>query len=316
MKRALPFAAVALLAAAALADDSDLGPKFQVFPADNPWHWDISGYKVHPNSAKFVESIGADGTMHADWGTDFGIPYCVVTGKQAKQKIVEWEYGDECDKDPYPIPDKPPIEGGPDAGADGDRHVLIVDRDNMMLYELWHVFPVDDGKKKGWKAGSGAIFNLRTNDRRKEGWTSADAAGLSVFAGLVRYEEVDRGVIDHAIRFTVRKSAKKYWFPASHHAGRADDPNLPPMGMRVRLKASFDDKGFGKQSKVVIAALKKYGGILADNGSDWFFTGAVDKRWKDDDLNGLKKVKGSDFEVIESVDAKGKPILPPGMKAK
>jgi len=311
MKRLFPLACGLVLAAAALADNEDLGPKFRIFPADSPWHWDISGYRVHPDSAKFIASIGADTGFHPDFGTKYGIPYCVVSSKQKKQKILEWEYGDESDKDPYPIPDNPPIEGGPE--ADGDRHVLMIDTEGMMLYELWHVFPVEG---KGWKAGSGAIWNLRSNEPRKDGWTSADAAGLPIFPGLVRFEEVDRGDVGHAIRFTVRKSAKKYWYPATHHAGRGNDADLPPMGMRVRLKASFDTKGLGKQARVVAAALKKHGGILADNGSDWYFTGTPDKRWNDDDLHGLSKIKGSDFEVLESVDAKGKPVYPPGLRPK
>lgn len=314
MKRFLPVFAV--LGAIALADNEPLGPRFQVFPPDNPWHWDVTGFKVHPDSAKFIANIGADREFHPDWGTQYGIPYAVVSGKAKKQKILEWQYGDESDRDPYPIPDNPPIEGGPDAPEDSDRHVLLIDRDNMLLYELWQVLPCEKGKEKGWKAGSGAIWNLRSNEPRREGWTSADAAGLSVFAGLVRYEEVERGVIDHAIRYTVRKSAKRYWFPATHHAGRGDDADLPPMGMRVRLKASFDPKGMGKQAKVVVTALKKHGGILADNGSDWFFTGSPDKRWDDDDLRTLSRIKGSDFEVLETVDAKGKPIYPAGIRPK
>lgn len=314
MKRFLPVFAV--LGAIALADNEPLGPKFQVFPPDNPWHWDVTGFKVHPDSAKFIANVGADREFHPDWGTKYGIPYAVVSGKAKKQKILEWQYGDESDRDPYPIPDNPPIEGGPDAPEDSDRHVLLIDRDNMLLYELWQVLPCEKGREKGWKAGSGAIWNLRSNDSRKEGWTSADAAGLAIFPGLVRYEEVERGVIDHAIRYTVRKSAKRYWFPATHHAGRGDDADLPPMGMRVRLKASFEPKGMGKQAKVVVAALKKHGGILADNGSDWFFTGSPDKRWDDDDLRTLSKIKGSDFEVLETVDGKGKAIYPAGVKAR
>ncbi|MEK7469422.1 MAG: hypothetical protein AAB074_18765 [Planctomycetota bacterium] len=316
MKRFLPPAVVILLAAAALADNEELGPKFQVFPWDNPWRWDVSGFRVHPDSPKFIANAGADTGMHADFGTEYGIPYAVVSAKQKKQKILEWEYGDESDKDPYPIPDNPPIEGGPGAAEDSDRHIILIDRDSMLLYELWHCLPVEKGKEKGWKAGSGAIWNLKSNESRKDGWTSADAAGLAIFPGLVRYEEFERGKIDHAIRFTVRKSAKKYWYPATHHAGRGDDADLPPMGMRIRLKASFEVKGFGKQSKVVLEALKKHGAILADNGSDWFFSGVPDKRWNDDDLHGLGKVKGSDFEVLETLDSKGKPITPPGIKVK
>jgi hypothetical protein len=313
MKRFLPPAAV-LLAAAAIADNEDLGPRFVCFPADNPWRWDVSGHRVHPDSAKFIESIGADDPLHPDFGTQYGIPYVLVTGRERKQKILEWEYGDESDKDLYPIPDNPPIEGGPD--ADGDRHVIMVDRENLMLYELYHVFPAEKGKEKGWKAGSGAIWNLKSNELRPEGWTSADAAGLPIFPGLVRYEEVERGEIAHAIRFTARRTARKYWWPARHQAGHGDEPGLPPMGLRARLKASFDEKKFSKRNQVILRALKKHGMILADNGSDWFISGAPDRRWSDDELNELKKVKGSDFEVIQSVDEKGKPIPPRGVTVK
>ena len=306
MRRALPACAALALAAAALADNEALGPKFQTLPADNPWHWDVSRHKVHPDSAKIIASMGADTDLHPDFGKTYGIPYAVVSAKTKKQKILEWEYGDESDREPYPIPDNPPIEGGPD--ADGDRHILMVDRDAGMLYELYHVFPVE---KKGWKAGSGAIFNLRSNDLRPENWTSADAAGLPIFAGLVRFEEVERGLVDHAVRFTARRSRSEHWWPARHHAGRGADPALPPMGLRVRLKAGFEVKGYSKRNRVILEALKRHGMILADNGSDWYMTGAPDPRWDDDDLSELKKVKGGDFEVIRSVDEKGKPIYPP-----
>ncbi|NUN49008.1 MAG: hypothetical protein HUU15_09295 [Candidatus Brocadiae bacterium] len=307
MKRTLPLAAFLTLAAAAA--NEDLGPRFQVFPPDNPWHWDISRFQVDPGSDAIIDSIGRDRTLHPDFGTQYGIPYVVVPGNAKKQKIVEWEYPDESDKEPYPIPADPPIEGGKD--SDGDRHVIMIDRDNRVLYELYHVFPVDKG---GWKAGSGAIWDLKTNDRRRDGWTSADAAGLAIFPGLVRYEEVERGAIDHAIRFTARRTRKEYWFPASHHAGHGTEAALPPMGCRVRLKASFEIKGFPKEVETILRALKKHGMILADNGSDWFLSGAPDKRWDDEKLRAIKKLKGSDFEVVKSVDEKGKPIAPPGVK--
>jgi hypothetical protein len=313
MKRLLPAALALCLAVPAAAENEDLGPKFQILPPDNPWHWDVSRHKVHPDSDALVAAIGLDANLHPDFGTTWGIPYVVVTSKQKKQKILEWEYGDESDKDPYPIPDNPPIEGGPD--ADGDRHILMVERDTGMLYELYHAFPVLNGKEKGWKAGSGAIWNLRSNDLRREGWTSADAAGLPIFPGLVRYEEVERGVVDHAVRFTARRTRNEYWHPATHHAGKPDK-SLPPMGLRVRLKASFEIKGFSKPAEVVLKALKKHGMILADNGSDWFMSGAPDKRWNDDAMNTLKKVKGKDFEVVQTVDDRGKPIPPAGVKVK
>lgn len=280
----------------------DLG-KFQVFPPDNPWNWDISGHAVHPNSAKFVESIGADKTLHPDFGRQYGIPYCLVPSKQKRVK-VSFEYADESDPGPYPIPDDPPIEGGPD--SDGDRHILVIDRDAKMLYELFAA----RRDKDGWKCGSGAIFNLQSNELRREGWTSADAAGLPIFPGLVRYEEVARGEITHAIRFTVKKSQKKYLWPARHFASRDTNPNLPPMGLRFRLKANFDISGYPKSVQVILRALKKHGMIVADNGSDWYLSGAPDPRWNDDELRAIKKLKGSDFEAVLTVDDQGRPIYP------
>ncbi|HEY3417199.1 MAG TPA: hypothetical protein VGM23_09975 [Armatimonadota bacterium] len=272
----------------------------QVFPPDNPWNQDISKLPVDPNSAVLLAGIGLVKSLHPDFGTvwnnaPMGIPYMVVSGTQARVPVT-FEYAGESDSGPYPIPPDAPIEGG--AQSDGDRHILIIDRDNWKLYELWSAYPEEGGKR--WKAGSGAIFDLKSNTQRPAGWTSADAAGLPVFPGLVRYDEVmEQKVITHAIRFTCRRTRRAYIPPARHFASRSTDPSLPPMGMRVRLKAGFDISGYPPADQVILTALKQYGMILADNGGDWFISGAPDPRWNDEELNFLKRVKGSDFEVVQ-----------------
>lgn len=267
----------------------------RVFPADNPWNKDISNEPVDPNSDTLIASIGLDKPFHPDWGTRYGIPYVVVPGTQPKVP-VRFEYADESDPGPYPVPPNPPIEGGPD--AKGDRHILMIDRDNWKLYELFAAYPEDGGKR--WKAGSGAIFDLNSNKLRPAGWTSADAAGLPIFPGLVRYDEVyELKAIRHALRFTCRRTRRAYVPPATHFASRSSDPNLPPMGMRVRLKANYDISKFSPAMQVILTALKKYGLILADNGGDWFVTGAPHPQWNDEELNTLKRVKGRDFEVVK-----------------
>jgi hypothetical protein len=277
-----------------LGPGAGLGGK-QVFPPDNPWNRDISRDPVDPNSDKLVASIGADAPLHPDFGTTYGIPYVVVPGTQPRAP-VSFEYAGESDPGPYPVPPDAPIEGGPD--AKGDRHILVIDRDRWILYELYAAYPEDGGKR--WRAGSGAIFDLASNKLRPWGWTSADAAGLPVFPGLVRYEEVcQQKVLSHAVRFTVKKSRRAYIPPATHFASRSDDPNLPPMGMRVRLKANYDVSRFPPSVQVILVGLKKYGMLLADNGSNWFITGAPDTRWNDDDLNAIKRVKGRDLEVVK-----------------
>ena len=280
--------------------NADLHGK-RVFPADNAWNQDISRAAVDPRSAQVIAKIGADRPLHPDFGTVWqgapcGIPYYVVSGKQPRVPIQFTAYGNESDPGPYPIPKDANIEGGPK--ADGDRHVLVIDRDNWILYELYRAFPVDGGL--AWKADSAAIWDLKKNSTRPAGWTSADAAGLPIFPGLVRYDEVAlRKEITHAIRFTVQKSRRAYISPASHWASKSDDADLPPMGMRVRLRADFDISGFSANNRVILTAMKKYGLILADNGSNWFISGAPDPRWNDDELNALKKVKGKDFEVVK-----------------
>jgi hypothetical protein len=270
-----------------------------VFPTDNPWNRDISNDPVDPKSAAYTASINESGDefLHADFGSnlDYGIPYVVVPGTQPKVPITYVEYGDESDPGPFPIPLDAPIEAG------GDRHVLVIDKDNCVLYELYHAEQV----KNGWEAGSGAVFDLRSNKLRPDTWTSADAAGLPIFPGLVRYDEVLAGEIKHALRFTVWRTFKGFIHPATHY-GNTRDPKYPPMGLRLRLKASYNISAYKGQARVVLTALKKYGMIVADNGTSWFITGATDARWDDDDLNQLKKVPGSAFEVVKSG-----PILEP-----
>ena len=204
-------------------------------------------------------------------------------------------YGDESDKGPYPIPANVAIEGG--RGSDGDRHALIVDRDHCRLYELFALYPASGG---GWRAGSGAIFDLRSNKLRPAGWTSADAAGLAILPGLARYEDVAKGRIDHALRFTVHDSHRSYVWPARHFASDKRDPNLPPMGMRFRLKRGYPIAGFPRQARIVLQALKEYGMIVADNGSNWYLSGAPSPKWSNDQLHTLHRVPGSAFEVVDA----------------
>jgi len=353
----------------------------QVLPRDNPWNLDISAHPVHPNSDAFIASVEPDKHVHPDFGTvwqgaPIGIPYCIV-GKDQPKVAVLFQYADESDAGPYPIPDDAPIEGGP--GSEGDRHIIAIDKDNCTLYEIYAAYPVGksererfvvlrcagqvaaeslpavaqaiesrlkacgveepvvqaqspdviiaalpEGEERAralsallqseplpvaleetdievrWRAGSGAIFDLTSNELRPRGWTSADAAGLPILPGLVRYEEFLDGEINHAIRFTVRRTQRGYILPATHFASRHDDPNLPPMGLRVRLKGDYDISGFPPQAQVVLKALKKYGMILADNGGDWFISGAPDGRWDMEQLATIKRVTGKDLEVVDT----------------
>ncbi len=286
---------------AAFAQKPELSPSLpvekRVFPPDNPWNEDISHFPVDPKSDALIAEIGRDKPLHPDFGGEWkgapvGIPYVVVPGAQPRQP-VQFDYADESDPGSYPIPPHPPIEGG--GREEGDRHLLIVDRDHWKLYELF-ALRLEGGL---WRAGSGAVYDLNANSLRPAGWTSADAAGLPIFPGLVRYEEaVVKKEIAHALRFTVRKSRKAYVYPARHWASRSLDPSLPPMGMRVRLKAGVDLASFPQTAQVILKALKKYGMLLADNGADWFVSGAPDSRWKTEELALLKRIKGSDFEVV------------------
>ncbi len=272
----------------------------RLFPPDNPWNQDISNSPVDPNSANLIRSIGFDDRLHPDFGTIWngapnGIPYVVVSGTQPLVPVSFRSYGGESDPGPYPVPRNAPIEGGPN--GTGDRHVLVIDRDRWKLYEMFSASPQNDGVS--WLAGSGAVFDLNSNTLRPEGWTSADAAGLPIFPGLVRYDEVfEQREVKHALRFTVGRSRRAYVYPARHFASGDPDPNLPPMGMRVRLKASFDVSSYSAANQVILRALKKYGMFVADNGPGWFLSGAPDPRWSNDDLGMLKNIKGFNFEVV------------------
>lgn len=273
-----------------------------MFPIDNAWNREVSNDPVDPNSANYINHILNNRTtdtdrLHADFGENqtYGIPYAVVPASQPLVPINFTAYGDESDPGPYPIPPDAPVEGG--SGSNGDRHVLVLRSGECKLYELYRAFY--DSGSGGWEADSGAIFDLRSNALRPLGWTSADAAGLPILPGLVRYDEVAAGAIRHALRFTVAQTQRAYVLPATHYASDITDPNAPPMGLRLRLKASYDISGFFGQSRVILQALKTYGMMVADNGSNWFISGATDPRWDDDDLNQLKTVPGAAFEVIQ-----------------
>jgi hypothetical protein len=271
-----------------------------IFPADNVWHADVSRLPVLRDSAAYVASIGASRGVHADFGAGLweggpiGIPITAVPAGQAGVK-VSFEYASESDRVAYPIPRNAKIEGGPN--SDGDRHVILLDRARCRAYELYAAYPRADGS---WRAGSGAVFDLRANRLRQRGWTSADAAGLSILAGLVRYEEVAAGRVDHAIRVTAPRTRNAYVWPARHAASSSSDRTLPPMGLRLRLKSSVDISRLPRQARIVAEAMKRYGVILADNGSPWFISGAPDDRWNNDALHALGGLRGSDFEAVDT----------------
>ncbi|MEO7454803.1 MAG: hypothetical protein ABIY52_00980 [Gemmatimonadaceae bacterium] len=264
------------------------------FPADNWWNSDVSAQPVDANSATLIAACGVR-NLHPDFGTQYGIPFVLVGAGQSRAPVT-FDYADESDTGPYPIPANAPIEGG--ASSSGDRHVIVVDTSAWRLYELYDAHPLNGGVS--WHAGSGAMFDLGTNQLRPLYWTSADAAGLPIFPGLVRYDEaVERGVIDHAIRFTCPRTQKGFIAPARHYASSDASSSLPPMGMRVRLKSSFDIAAYPAEAQVILRAMKKYGMIVADNGSGWYFTGAPDPRWNDAKLDALKQVPSSAFEVVQ-----------------
>ena len=273
-----------------------------LLPADNIWNRRVDGLATDPNSDNYVNTIGRDRTIHPDFGSGewppgsgapIGIPWAIIAGSQPGVD-VSFQYDDESDPGPYPIPINPPIEGG--ANGSGDRHILLVDRDNCVLYELFAAYPQADGS---WTAGSGAIFDLRSNGLRPDGWTSADAAGLPLLPGLVRYEEVLAGDIRHALRFTAPQTRRGYVWPARHFASTLTGGQYPPMGQRFRLKKGFDESGFAPEVQVILRALKTYGLILADNGSAWYLSGAPDERWDNDVLRELKQLTGDDFEAVD-----------------
>ena len=292
-----PLAAVVAAASLAVSPPHLLAaPKCPIFPASNAWNRAIDMLPVASNSAQIIQSIGAGTGLHADFGSGLwdgapiGIPFNVVSGKQAKQRVKAFEYADESDKGPYPIPARPKIEGG------SDKHVLIVDRDRCVLYELGGMARSGGG----WTAWAGAIWSLRSNKVRPETWTSADAAGLPILPGLARWDDIATGGIHHALRFTVERSRRAYVYPARHYASSLTDPSLPPMGLRVRLRVTFDVSGFPPQARAVLQALKTYGMIVADNGSNWYISGAPSPHWSNDDLHTLGRVDGSDFEVVDT----------------
>jgi hypothetical protein len=270
-----------------------------IFPADNIWNTPIDTLSVDRQSDAYIATIGADSTVHPDFGSGtwdggpIGIPYTSIPGNQPKVP-VSFDYDDESDPGPYPIPSNALIEGGPDSS--GDRHILLLDRDNCLLYELFYAFPQANGS---WHAGSGAIFDLRSNMLRPAGWTSADAAGLPIFPGLVCYDEVASGEIRHALRFTAPQTRRAYVWPARHFASSLTGAEYPPMGQRFRLRANFDISGFSYEVQVILRAFKKYGIILADNGSAWFISGVPDERWDNDELHELHRIRGSDFEAVD-----------------
>ena len=291
-----------------------LGSKCGVFPKPGPevaadapslpdqraWHQDISAAPVHPDSGAIIDFINANGAteLHPDFGSPraYGIPYRVV-GKRAKRTRVRFTaYGDESDHGPYRVPLRSPVEGG--KRSDGDRHVLAYDRARCKLYELGRAFPRK--RKHRWDADVGVIWNLRSAALRPDGWTSADAAGLPIFPGLVRYDEVEAGAVEHAIRVTFEVTRDAWIHPGSHCASDEANPNAPPMGMRLRLRAGYDLSGITGEARVIAEALKRYGFLVADNGSNWYFQGTSDRRWDDEDLNQLKEVPGSAFEVVRS----------------
>jgi hypothetical protein len=292
---------VLLAAAAAGQPATGHGPTIAgcpAFPADNVWNSPVDKIARHPLSDKFVATIGADKPLHPDFGpnADIGIPFNVVPGDQ-KRVPVKFAYREETDLSNYPIPPNVLIEHGGRAGT--DRHILLVDKDNCVLWEIFDAEKKSDGS---WAAGSGAIFDLTCNCMRPNGWTSADAAGLPIFPGLVRYEEVAAGEIRHAIRVSVPKTRADVVWPALHAASKLKDEQYPPMGQRFRLKASVDISGFPREAQIILRALKTYGMIVADNGSPWFITGAPDSHWNDAAIGELKRIKGSDFEAVEGFD--------------
>jgi len=285
-------------ACTASAQAPTIGGTCTVFPADNIWNTPVDQLPVAGNSSTYVNTIGAATGVHADFGAGIwdggpiGIPFITVLGSQTKYNAT-FLYADESDPGPYAVPLTAPIEGG--SASTGDRHAIAIDTNNCILYELYRAFP----QSSSWQGDSGAIFNLLLNNLRPSGWTSADAAGLPIFPGLFRYDEIAAGEIRHALRFTVPQTRRAFVWPARHYASSLTGTQYPPMGVRFRLRASFDISGFSPTNQIILRALKKYGMILADNGSAWYLSGAPDSRWNDSDLHNLGAVHGSDFEVVD-----------------
>lgn len=287
---------VAILTVAASAQKIGDCP---VFPADNIWNTRVDQLSVHPSSAAWVTTVGPTVALHPDFGAGMwqgapiGIPFVTVTGAQTKYPAT-FLYQSESDPGPYAIPLNAPIEGG--NASTGDRHAIAIDTDNCTLYEIYRAFP----QAASWNADSGAIFNLNSNTLRPLSWTSADAAGLAIFPGLVRYDEILAGEIKHAIRFTVPRTQRAYLWPGRHFASSLTGPQYPPMGARFRLKADFDISGFSPTNQIILTALKRYGMLLSDNGSGWFISGSPDSRWNDTDLRALRTIQGSDLEAVDA----------------
>jgi hypothetical protein len=280
---------------------ASLSPRAPSLPNQAAWNQDVSKAPVARNSAAVISYIGSHGGnfLHPDFGSPrtYGFPYSVVGAGQRKLPIRYTAYGSESDRGPFPVPTGAPVEGG--QGGDGDRHVLVVDRSHCVLYELYRAFFKHDGGAH-WNADSGARWDLRSTALRPDSWTSADAAGLPIFPGLVRYEEAAAGKLEHAIRVTFESTRDAWIHPASHCAGDTGNPNAPPMGMRLRLKPGYGLGGLSGPAQAIAQALKRYGAIVADNGSNWFFSGSSDRRWDDENLNQLKGIPGSAFQVVKS----------------
>ena len=300
------MAGIAAAGAIAFADSAPgrripAAPRCPVFPADNHWNQRVDRLAVAARSEAMVRSIGAGAPLHPDFGSGtyeggpIGIPFVTVPGSQARVP-VRFDYADESDQGRYPLPPGAPIEGGRD--SEGDRHVIVVDRDRCRLFELFDAHPLEGGKR--WRAGSGAVWSLRSNRLRPRGLTSADAAGLPILPGLARYDEVRGGEIDHALRFTAPRTRRAYVYPARHFASNSTDPDLPPMGQRFRLRRGVDISRFPRQSRVVLRALRRYGMLLADNGSPWFVSGAPSPGWDNEDLRSLRRLDGGDFEAVDT----------------
>ena len=269
-------------------------PRCPLFPASNPWNQRVDKLPAAKDSTTLIRTIGLEARVHADFGSGLwermpiGIPFDVVTRKTPRSRVAS-EYRDESDHVRFPIPRRVHIEGG------SDHHALLLDRDACRLYELGGL----ERRAGRWHAWAGATWSLRSNRLRPPGWTSADAAGLPILPGLARYDEVERGLINHALRFTASRTRRAYIWPARHYASTSTDPSLPPMGLRVRLKGSFDVRPFPRQARIVLVALKRYGMVLADNGSNWYVSGAPSPGWSNEQLHTLGRVKGSDFEVVD-----------------
>jgi hypothetical protein len=293
--------AVAVVGAGPTQAHTLAGTHCQVLPSDNPWNQRVDRLPVAAGSDRLIAGIGPASPVHPDFGAGLynggpiGIPYALVS-RRTRRVPVRFTYAGESDGHRYPLPPHVAIEGGSERS--GDRHVIVVDRDTCVDYELFSATPLNGGLR--WTAGSGAIFKLGSDRLRPGGWTSADAAGLPILPGLARYDEVARGVIDHALRFTAPRTRAAYVYPARHFASSSNDPSLPPMGLRVRLKAGVSLAGLPRQARVVALALKRYGMLLADNGSPWYISGAPDRRWNNDALHLLDRLHGTDFEVVDT----------------